>query len=538
MPFETRNVEDEHRKKQRKENMKKAVLITSGIHFFQSIPSFFSRISRKIWIVFGSLSLVVVGGVWGYTYVSENSEEVLRGGVSVAAAVFGEDLKKNTENQTNILLLGSGGEGHEGGFLTDSIIIATLNFDTNGVSMISIPRDVHVRYSIEGSSRKGKINRIFMEAMEYWKYRLDTVEEQFSASQQSLQYKIEEILGDEIHYTVYIDFEGFVQVVDLLGGIEVNVEKRIYDDQYPGPNHTYRTFILPAGEQLLSGETALKYVRSRHGNAGGDFGRSYRQKKALVAVKEKAITSGILSSPSQIKSILGIISDHFWTNLSWQEMLSLAEFAQEIDSENIAAGGVQDQTNPNKEWFLYTPPRDLFGGQSVLLPCRINSKNPWSDIQHYHSLLTNASDLVNGNTSLSVFNTTKTPGIAADFQGIFSRFSIDTVEIGNAESREESVIEYIDEGNNSAMAEQLEDWFGIPVRGISRNDLEQRTIKEIDDQQTSSVPEDGQVIIAESDVLVPSSVPEKTEFSDIIIYLGEDYVEEYRNSVLWYNKCL
>lgn len=473
---------------------------------------------------------IIIGSSWGYQYVLGNKEEVLQKTVKIVAEVLGEELQKNDEHRTNILLLGSGGPDHDGGYLTDSLIVATLNWEKNSVSMMSIPRDLHVKYAVEGSVRKGKINRVFMEAMEYWKHRLTDRKEQIDSAENSIRVEMEQIFGEEIHYTIYIDFRGLVQLVDVLGGVEVDVEKRIYDTQYPGPNYSYQTFILPAGEQVLSGETTLKYVRSRYGNAGGDFGRSHRQKKVLIALKEKAMDLGVLSSPSQIQAVLDVIDDNFWTSLNWKELLTLADFAQGLDSKNVLTGGVQDLSNPNKEWFLYAPPRDLFGGQSVFLPCRINTKNPWSDIQHYHSLLSGGKNLYNDDSSVSVFNTTKTPGLASEIEVIFSRYGIDLSKVDNAPSREFSVIEYINTEHNVQEVTLLEEWLGIPSVGMSREALYDSYTKRFDEERE----ENGE----EGSVLQEEGVAGEEDISEIMIYVGEDYVSKFRKDILWYKKCL
>lgn len=472
---------------------------------------------QKTTIIVFVLFLLFAGIYISYSYFQDNKVEIIKKTISTVTKVLGEDLKKNEFGTTNILLMGSGGKDHEGGYLTDSLIVATLNYELKTVSMLSIPRDIHVKYFIEKNKRSGKINRVFMEGMNYWKSREDDKEVKIEKSSKYIKNKIEEMINQDIQYVMYIDFQGFVKVVDSIGGLKINVEKDIYDPLYPGPNHTYRTFALQKGEQILTGETALKYVRSRHGNSGGDFGRSYRQKKTLVALKKQAIEMGILTSPSQLKLILDIIKDNFWTDISWQEMLSFVEFIQSITKEDIITGGVQDLSNQNKEWFLYTPPRDLFGGQSVFLPCRIYSKMPWSDIQMYRAVMIEVPELITSSI-LSVYNTTSVPGLAHELEVIFNRYGITPLNIGTKKyDLDKSVIEYNPTERNKVIAEFLGYWLELPIQE-NTNLINENSIN----QEEKEDP------IENFDV----------SDSEINIYIGDDYVKNHRDRILWFKKCL
>ncbi len=532
---------------------------------------------RKI-IIWGlSVIAVIIGTYFAYSYFQENKKDILNNTLEVATNVLGKELKKSDNNITNILLLGSGGEDHEGGYLTDSLIVMSLNHNLGTVSMLSIPRDLYVKYTVEGRKRKGKINKVFLDAMNHWKFRESMTDrkEMIALSAPVIETKISEIIGENIDYSLYIDFQGFVKVIDQLGGIEVNVEKKIYDSLYPGPNFSYTVFKLDEGLQLLNGKTALKYVRSRHGSSGGDFGRSYRQKKAIFALKEKALNSGILTSPSQIKSILGIIDENFWTNMSWKEILSFINFIKNLDREHIAMAGIKDMASTavtKNEWFLYTPPRDLFNGASVLLPCRINTKDKWSDISFYHNLITIAPELVGSNKKIvSVYNTTKIGGIASVLEIVLNRFSINLSELSNAENRKESVIEYKPDetGRNEEIAYILEDWLHIPVQVMSdTSNVNNSNNSSSDSDSTITLDEVNSICVAEDtntigenlkDVSCNNNINsqnntnnqevEKTREntknkkiydinpSEINIYLGDDYIEEYRDNILWYRKC-
>jgi len=575
MPFETRNVIKKTGCKLKSKKIFTDLKKAKSEHFSKHKNKFIEfcakNLKKIIWSVV--VLFIIIGGYFTYTYFQEHKKDILNSTLQIATNVLGKDLKKSENNLTNILLLGAGGEDHDGGYLTDSLIVMTLNHDLGTVSLLSIPRDLYVKYTLEGRKRKGKINKVFMDAMNHWKFRegMSDKKEMIELSAPVIEKKISAIIGGNIDYALYIDFQGFVKIVDQLGGIEVNVEKKIYDSSYPGPNFSYTVFKLDKGVQTLTGKTALKYVRSRHGNSGGDFGRSYRQKKAIFALKEKALNSGVLTSPSQMKSILGIIDENFWTNMSWTEILSLVNFIKDLERNQIAMAGIKDMASTavsTNEWFLYTPPRDLFNGASVLLPCRINTQNKWSDISFYHSLITAAPELINSNEKIvSVYNTTKTGGIASVLEIILNRFSIQLSELSNAKNREKSVIEYKPDasGRNEEIAYILEDWLNIPVQEMSKI-VEDET--QLENTNRITLDEINSICVADSNEDIDGNITdisckknnnnlnnsastsknsnsiEKIEEktydinpSAINIYLGNDYIEEYRDNILWYRKC-
>lgn len=122
---------------------------------------------------------------------------------------------------------------------------------------------------------------------------------------------LSQIFDVQIPYYLRIDFKGFVELVDLVGGIDVNVAKTLTDYQYPIPGHEeypeedgrYEHLYIEAGPQHFDGETALKYVRSRHGlnGEGSDFARAARQQLAIEALMNKIFSLNTLLRPSKIK---------------------------------------------------------------------------------------------------------------------------------------------------------------------------------------------------------------------------------------------
>lgn len=244
-----------------------------------------------------------------------------------------KELKGEDEDRINILLLGMGGSEHEGGYLADTIMVASIRPSTKEASMISIPRDMAV--PIEGENGWQKINSVNSYA---------EMEERGSGGL-AMSQTLEGILDVPIHYYARIDFEGFVNIIDELGGIEVYVEETLDDYRYPvrgmedAENYEsrYEHLHVDEGWQEMNGSLALKYARSRHaaGAQGSDFARARRQQNVIEAAKEKFKSSNILMKPSIISGILKELKDHISTDMEIWEMIKLYEIGKDMNTENI-----------------------------------------------------------------------------------------------------------------------------------------------------------------------------------------------------------
>jgi anionic cell wall polymer biosynthesis LytR-Cps2A-Psr (LCP) family protein len=141
------------------------------------------------------------------------------------------------------------------------------------------------------------------------------------------------------HY-LNIDFDGFTKFIDLLGGLEIDIEEDLVDKEYPDNNWGYTTFSIKKGRQILDGATTLKYARSRHSTS--DFDRSHRQQLVIKAIKDKLFSLDILSSPTKIKSLYYAVVSHIKTDLSMGQLASLALFGKDIPTSNILAFNLND----------------------------------------------------------------------------------------------------------------------------------------------------------------------------------------------------
>jgi LCP family protein required for cell wall assembly len=240
---------------------------------------------------------------------------------SVKNFVFHSDnlLAGQNEDRVNILLLGMGGAGHDGPYLTDTNIILSVQPSTKQIAMISVPRDLGV--NINGDIRKINYADAYGEANNPGsggEYARQIFEKTFKIS---------------VPYYVRVDFKAFEELIDEVGGITVNVPRAFTDSQFPGDNHSYQTIIFEAGNQTMNGGRALQYARSRHGNngEGSDFARSRRQQQILTALKERLLSFGTYTNPIRIQNILQTLSEHITTNLDFGQLMYLANLGREAN---------------------------------------------------------------------------------------------------------------------------------------------------------------------------------------------------------------
>jgi polyisoprenyl-teichoic acid--peptidoglycan teichoic acid transferase len=240
--------------------------------------------------------------------------------------VFSKDqpLAGEKKDRINILLLGMGGLGHDGPFLTDTMIVASIQPSTGDVAMISIPRDLGVDIPAKGWYKINHANA-FGEAKQ-------------SGSGGVLATKVvNETFDADIHYYVRVDFKAVEQIIEGIDGLTIDVENSFTDTEYPAANYEYQTVSFQKGIQTMDGQTALQYARSRHGNngEGSDFARAKRQQRMILALKEKILSFETLANPIRIHSIIDTLGTHISTNMDFSDIISMMKLAKSADLTNI-----------------------------------------------------------------------------------------------------------------------------------------------------------------------------------------------------------
>jgi LCP family protein required for cell wall assembly len=239
-----------------------------------------------------------------------------------------DPLRGEQEGRINILLLGAAGEHKPGGNLTDTIMIMSIDMKNKKVALLSLPRDLYVQ--IPASTAGGPDSQSFTKINSL--YAIGVKQNQGA---DLIKESVEKITGITIDYYVAVDFDGFVKVIDDVGGINVIAPFDIYDASYPGPNYSYETFSLSKGLHLLDGKTALQYVRERHDDPEGDFGRAKRQQQVIQAVKDKMFSAKTLFNVVALNDILTALGDNIRTDISFNEIDRFITISKEVDMQNI-----------------------------------------------------------------------------------------------------------------------------------------------------------------------------------------------------------
>lgn len=236
-------------------------------------------------------------------------------------------LSGEGDGRINILLIGIGGAKHKsGGNLADSIIVASIDSQNKSMALLSIPRDLLVTLP-KPLSGKDKINAVHS----LGEQKISLIP---GGGPVLLKTTVSQVLDLPIHYFIRIDFDGFKDIIDKLGGIDVFVEKAIYDSYYPATNLVdYDPFKISEGKQHLDGKTALKYARSRETTS--DFDRARRQQQVLGSIKDKSLTIGVLSNPKKILDIFGLVGQHIRTDMQTRELERLISIIKDIPQDKI-----------------------------------------------------------------------------------------------------------------------------------------------------------------------------------------------------------
>jgi LCP family protein required for cell wall assembly len=219
-------------------------------------------------------------------------------------------------------------EANDGPPRTDTMILLTIDPLTKTAGMLNVPRDLWV--SIPGYEY-GRINTA---------YPLGIAYDDPSGGGPGLAMKtVEQLLGVPIDYYAIIDFSAFVQFIDELGGIYVDVPTEITVDPIGKAN----TNTLEPGRQLLDGGNALAYARARH-TGGGDFDRAQRQQQVIIAIKDRILELGPTQLAARVPAIYQELAAGIHTDLSLDDALKLGWLALDIPKENIKQGAIAEDT--------------------------------------------------------------------------------------------------------------------------------------------------------------------------------------------------
>ncbi len=332
----------------------------------------------------------------------------LSGSSSVVNFIFTGTGLKSTDGRVNVLLLGLAGGQHDGSFLTDTIVVVSYNLKDNQITLISIPRDLWL------PELKSKANAVYQMGLSQ-KRGLDFAKTVMG-----------NILGIPIHFSLRVDFRGFVAGIDALGGIDVLVERTFDDFHYPiqgrendlcgfeakemefSEEEAKKFNIEPGKRKILlfpdgkiatdsaeedkgieyfscryehihfdkglmhmNGALALTFVRSRHGTneEGSDFARSKRQQTIIEALKSKILSLETLTAPQKIADLVEVLGQSIDTDISIKDGLEFFKLFKKLDG--IKSFILDDSPKLNlpegRRSLLIHPLAADYGGAYVLI---------------------------------------------------------------------------------------------------------------------------------------------------------------------------
>jgi LCP family protein required for cell wall assembly len=385
---------------------------------------------RRTFAVSGILIVGIIGflGVRALIALQQITERNLRGGaLALQDNIDPTQLKGEGDGRVNILVIGIGGAGHAGGQLADTILVISVDPINNSAAMLSVPRDLYLRVPGYYSMRINEVHAVG----ENSKQQKDK-----GGGPALLAENLTRILGVNIHYFVRVDFQGFIQAVDAVGGVDLQVEKAVFDPFIESRfgNGKYGFSIKP-GQHHLDGRTALQYGRSR--KTSSDFARADRQQDVLVALKNKILSLSTLTNPVKVSSLISAAGNHLRTDLSIDEIMKLLQIAQRIDNSTIT-NFVLSNAGDN---FLSS--RNI-NGAAVMVP-RAGLDN-FSAIQRYvRSQLFVDGFIKQEQAQIVILNGTSSKGLGSKAAEYLRSYGYSVVEVGTAPQRGQAVTALYDQ---------------------------------------------------------------------------------------------
>ncbi|NTW27377.1 MAG: LCP family protein [Candidatus Moranbacteria bacterium] len=394
-------------------------------------------------------------------------------------------LRGEKEGRINILLLGAAGEHKPGGNLTDTIMIMSIDTKNRKVALLSLPRDFYV--PIGDTTSFTKINSL---------YKIGIAQEKgIDLTKQA----VEKVTGVTINYYMTVDFDAFAKIIDHINGVNILVERDIYDPTYPGPNYSYELFALKKGAYLLNGDTTLKYVRERHDDPEGDFGRAKRQQQVIQAVKSRIFSMQTIFNVVALSNILDTLGDNIKTDMTFNDIEQFIKLSKEVDTQNIT-NTVVDAWKPDS--LLKVSHVMLGNDLAFILVPRVGSYSEIKDLAlnifNQDELKKRQASIINEAASISIVNKSTNTDLANKIKKMLTeKLGMKKVQIipnPSDEITEKTII------NNNSSTEKI------------------FTLDELIKKLPASLASES----------AASSEQATIEVSDITITLGNDLVDTYK----------
>lgn len=360
-------------------------------------------------IIFALLLPFLLVGLWLGIKFGFNVARIFDGNIF---SIFSTTkLKGEDEGRVNILLAGNSADdpGHNGGDLTDSIMILSLDTRNNRAFMLSIPRDLYV--PIPGTTDHSKINAAYV----FGKQSGFKEAGYPNGGMGLLEKTIAMNLDIKPHYYALINYSALRDAVNAVGGVDITIDSGSSCGLYD-PSINYYTngplVDLDNGRHTLNGQEALGLARARGdhprscGYARSDFVRSENQRKLLLAIKDKVFSTGVLANPLTLSKLFDSLGKNVKTDMQLSEVRRLNDLMKKVDNGNIKSYSLDNLNDKN-----YLSNYRTTSGQSALIPSA--GLDNFSEIKQAIRRLMSTNKLTLEDASVVLLNATDTSGLAS-----------------------------------------------------------------------------------------------------------------------------
>lgn len=422
-------------------------------------PHRIGRIIRRVFLVLILLAILVAGYFGAKMFMA--GSKVFKGNFLNVLTTKAK-LKADQNGRSNILIFGTSGysmkaDAWDGAMLTDSIMVLSVDQEKKNAYMISLPRDLYVKYSnAAGQHNTGKLNEVY-----YFNNKKNDNE---SAGAKALMAKAGSILGLDIQYYVHADWSALTQIVDAVGGVDIKIEssdkRGIYDS---GTKIRYKQ-----GQVVhLNGERALALARARNHNKGdyglasGNYAREQNQQRILMAIQSKMLTANTLLNAVAVNSLIDAIGGNMVTNFESSNIQTLIDLVKAIKNNNVRHLPLISRPDGGPDLVAsYSEGGSYKGEAPVAGPFN------YTQIQKYVAdNLSGAMNDTHESATIDVLNASKTVGLAANKAETLKREHYKVGQVGNAPAQDQTEAVKIYRRNQSmpATTKALQQKYGVTV---------------------------------------------------------------------------
>lgn len=415
-------------------------------------------------IILFILLIAALGGIVLGIKFLKASDSIFEG--NILGFVQSQPLEQDENGRSNIVLFGTSeddeGGTHPGAWLTDSIMVISLDQNKKDAVTFSIPRDLWVEYGQAcAAGYEGRINALYQCYSDQGKDE--------KAGTDALRRVLKTVTGLDVQYYVHVNYSVVRDVVDAVGGVDVDIQSDpisvggILDRNFDWKcNYTCYYVKYDNGVHHLDGEHALALARARGDNNGqatyglsrSNYDREINQQKIAVALKEKALSAGTLTNFGKVSSLLDAIGKNLRTNFDTSEIRTLMGLGEDIPTESITRITLIDV-----EPALFA--NDSVNGASIVRST--DGFNTFDNIAAYLKKQLSGDPVVREDASVGVFNGTETTGLAQQTADSLALENFNIAYIGNAltSNYKDNKIFDLSEGKMTKTVSKLESIFGV-----------------------------------------------------------------------------